>query len=125
MLIGGDGHPANAAYRHEKKFQRRAARSACFRSRRCPHSATSSSGACESLLVTHPFHPLAGQRLLILVPRRYRSLGRVYVCDGGSFGNVTLPEEFTDRGMDPAPSPVTLEALIELAAVVAAVKKRA
>ncbi|MBE3087646.1 MAG: hypothetical protein IMZ71_00785 [Chloroflexi bacterium] len=75
--------------------------------------------------MTHPFHPLAGQRLSILFPRRYHSLGRVYVCDGGPLGNVTLPEEFTDRGMDPAPSPVTLEALIELAAAVVAVKKSA
>jgi hypothetical protein len=77
------------------------------------------------LVVTHPFHPLAGQRLSILFPRQYRSLGRVYVCDGGSLGNVTLPEDFTDRGMDAAPSAVTLDALIELAAAVAAVKKSA
>lgn len=72
--------------------------------------------------MTHPFHPLAGQRLPILFARRYQSIGRAYVCEGPR-GNVTLPEEFTDRGMEPASCPLTLDVLIGLAAVVAAVQK--
>lgn len=72
--------------------------------------------------MTHPFHPLAGQHLSILFSRRSRSVGLAYVCEGPK-GNVTLPEEFTDRGMEPATCPLTLDVLIELAAVVAAVKK--
>jgi hypothetical protein len=45
----------------------------------------------------------------------------VYVCDGGRFGGVSLPEAATDRGPEPAERPVTLEVLCELLAVVAAV----
>jgi hypothetical protein len=45
----------------------------------------------------------------------------VYVCDGGRFGGVSLPEEVTDRGPEPAPRPLTFEVLVELAAVVDAV----
>jgi hypothetical protein len=45
----------------------------------------------------------------------------VYVCDGGRFGGVSLPEETTDRGPEPAERPVTLEVLVDLAAVVAAI----
>ena len=62
----------------------------------------------ESLTVTHPFHPLAGQRVAILFERTYRylPLGRVYVCDGGTLGNA-LPGCFTDRGAPAAARPLT------------------
>jgi hypothetical protein len=36
---------------------------------------------------------------------------------------VTLPEAFTDRGREAATCPLTLDVLIELAAVVAAIKR--
>jgi Family of unknown function (DUF5372) len=72
-----------------------------------------------SLVVTHPFHPLAGRRLEILYVRRMAT-GRVYVCDGGG-RNVSLEEEATDRGPEPADRPVTLEVLAGLVAVVNAV----
>jgi hypothetical protein len=71
------------------------------------------------LVVTHPFHPLRGERLEVLyVPRE--AGGRVYVCDGGRFGGVSLPEAATDRGSEPADRPLTVEVLCELVAVVAA-----
>jgi hypothetical protein len=78
------------------------------------------------LIVTQPFHPLAGQRVSILFERTYRdrSLGRVYICDGGTLGTVTLPEHFTDRGGPSAPGPVTPEVLRDLAAVVAGLRCR-
>jgi hypothetical protein len=72
------------------------------------------------LVVTHPFHPLFGERLEVLYVRRLAT-GRVYVCDGGRFGGVSLPESATDRGPEPAERPVTFEVLVELAAVVAAI----
>jgi hypothetical protein len=71
------------------------------------------------LVVTHPFHPLRGQRLEVLLESR-GGTGRVYVCDAGPLGGVALPEDATDRGPEPAERPLSFEALVELAAVVAA-----
>ena len=71
-------------------------------------------------MVTHPFHPLAGERLEVLYVRRLAT-GRVYVCDGGEGRNVALEETATDRGPEPAARPVTVEVLAGLAVVVAAV----
>jgi Family of unknown function (DUF5372) len=74
-----------------------------------------------SLVVTHPFHPLRGERLEVLFERR-RGGGRVYVCEGGPLGSVTLPEDATDRGRPPAERPLTYELVAELGAVVAALR---
>jgi hypothetical protein len=73
-----------------------------------------------SLVVTHPFHPLFGERVAVLYVRRCGT-GRVYVCDGGRFGGVSLPEEATDRGPEPADRPLSFELLCELVGVVAAI----
>lgn len=73
------------------------------------------------MLVTHPFHPLRGERLEVLYVRRFAT-GRVYVCDGGRGRNVALCEEATDRGPEPAERPLTFEVLCELAAVVAVIR---
>lgn len=59
----------------------------------------------------------------ILIERRYRSLGHVYICDGGRLGTFTLPEDSTDRGRPPGGPPVDAEALADLAALVAALKR--
>ena len=79
-----------------------------------------SSESLGSLVVTHPFHPLVGERLEVLYVRRLVT-GRVYVCDGGFGRNVALEEAATDRGPEPAPRAVTLEVLVELVAVVATI----
>jgi len=77
--------------------------------------------------VTHPFHPLAGKRVLILQERRYRLRGRVFVCDAGSLGICTLPDEFTDRGchrpIGDLPA-VDADVLAELATLVAALGRK-
>jgi len=73
-----------------------------------------------SLVVTHPFHPLHGQQLEVLLERR-RGGGRVYVCDGGGGRNVELAEDATDRGLEPGERPLSFEVLAALAAVVAAI----
>jgi len=57
-------------------------------------------------------------RVPILFERRYRSLGHVYICDGGSLGTFTLPEDDTDRGRPAGGSALDVETLAELAAVV-------
>jgi hypothetical protein len=69
--------------------------------------------------VTHPFHPLVGQRVEVLYVRR-EAAGQMYVCDGGGGRNVKLDEAATDRGPAAAERPLTFEVLVELAAVVVA-----
>ena len=70
-------------------------------------------------MVTHPFHPLCGERLEVLYVRR-EAAGRMYVCDGGGGRNVKLDEGATDRGPGPAKRPLSFEVLVGVAAVVAA-----
>jgi len=89
-------------------------------SQRTRHTASSLRNPADTLVVTHPFHPLAGQRLPVLFVRRYRALGRVYTCDGGPLGNVSLPEAFTDRGLPAGQHPLSLETLAALASLIAA-----
>jgi hypothetical protein len=71
----------------------------------------------DFLLVTHPFHPMAGQRVPILFQRRLKHGGLIYVCEGGPLGSAGLPESFTDRGLPPANGPLTVELLEELVAL--------
>ena len=65
-----------------------------------------------SVVVTHPFHPLRGERLEVLLERRR----------GGV--NVELAEGATDRGLVSGERPLSLEVLVGLAAVVAAIGGR-
>jgi hypothetical protein len=65
------------------------------------------------VVVTHPFHPLNGQRLDILFVKR-RGDGVVFVCSGGVSGQITLPESWTDRGSTPMPYRLSLEGLAAL-----------
>ena len=69
-------------------------------------------------MVTHPFHPLYGRRVDVLRVCRYPG-GRRYVCDGGVFGRLTLPEDATDRGPEPLERTLSAEVLVEAAALVA------
>jgi hypothetical protein len=71
------------------------------------------------LVVTHPFHPLRGERLEVLYVRRFPT-GCVYVCDAGTGRNVALDEGATDRGREPAERPLSFDVLVEVAAVVGA-----
>lgn len=71
------------------------------------------------MVVTHPFHPLRGERLDVLYVRRFPT-GRVYVCAAGDGRNVALDEAATDRGLEPAGRPLTFDLLVEMAAVIAA-----
>jgi hypothetical protein len=75
-----------------------------------------------SLIVTHPFHPLQGQRLDILFERKGPE-GHLYVCEGGALGTIGLPVAWTSLGEPAAERPLTVEALIELAALIRALKQ--
>jgi hypothetical protein len=52
-----------------------------------------------SVVVTHPFHPLFGQRLPVVFERRCPVHERLFVCEceSGPARRVTLPIRWTDR----------------------------
>jgi hypothetical protein len=72
-------------------------------------------------VVTHPFHPLNGQRLSILFERK-RPDGCLYICEGGPLGTIGLPAAWTSLGEPAAERPLTIEVLIDLAALISALK---
>jgi hypothetical protein len=71
-----------------------------------------------SLVVTHPFHPLRGERLEVLFVRRIGA-SRIYSCEGGPLGSVSLPEDATDRGPGPGERSLSVEVLAALVVLVA------
>jgi len=76
------------------------------------------------LTVTHPFHPLCGERLRVLFERRYQVTGLAFCCEGGPLGSVMLPITWTDRAEPPGAQALGFEQLVELAALVGALVTR-
>ncbi len=72
------------------------------------------------VVVTHPFHPLIGQRLEVLFLKR-RGAGSVFVCAGGVGGQMTVPRSWTDRGAPPQAHRLSIEGLAELSSVTRAI----
>ena len=72
-----------------------------------------SNGPLGFVIVTHPFHPLNGQRLEILYAKR-RGPDTVFVCAGGVSGQITLPQSWTDRGEPLLARRLSAEGLAEL-----------
>jgi hypothetical protein len=66
------------------------------------------------VVVTHPFHPLAGQRLEVLYLKR-RGTDTLLVCAGGVSGQVTLLRSWTDRGEPATGRRLSAEGLADLA----------
>ena len=75
------------------------------------------------VVVTHPFHPLRGERLEVLFVKR-RGASRVFVCSGGVGGQMTVPRSWTDRGDPPRAHRLSIEGLAELSAVTRAIRGR-
>ncbi|HTQ93557.1 MAG TPA: DUF5372 family protein [Streptosporangiaceae bacterium] len=73
--------------------------------------------------MTHPFHPLSGQRLRVLFERKLPS-GLAVSCEGGPLGSLMVPLAWTDRGAPGADAPLTYEVLVDLAGVISAVNPR-
>jgi len=73
--------------------------------------------------VTHPFHPLSGQRLRVLFERKVPG-GVAVCCEGGRLGSVMVPLAWTDRGPAGADAALTYEGLADLAGVVSAITAR-
>lgn len=83
-------------------------------------TAHGANNSCDAVVVTHPFHPLRGQRLAVLFERRCAG-GRLYVCEGGAAGTIGIPEDATDLAPAPASRPLTAEVLAGLVELVAAI----
>ena len=73
--------------------------------------------------MTHPFHPLSGQRLRVLFERKLAS-GVAVSCEGGPLGSLMVPLAWTDRGAAAAAGPLTYEVLADLAGVISAIIPR-
>jgi hypothetical protein len=52
----------------------------------------------DSLLVTHPFHPLKGQSLVVLFTQRRRH-GLFFVCEVDGRRRITVAQDWTGRGV--------------------------
>ena len=87
--------------------------SASWEFRRPRHNAVASSDPSGFVIVTHPFHPLNGQRLEVLYVKR-RGADTVFVCSGGVSGQITLAQAWTDRGEPPAGRRLSAEGLAGL-----------
>lgn len=73
--------------------------------------------------MTYRFHPLAGCELEVLFSKRFGGR-RLFVCEAGGGRTVTLPVEWTDRGVPAEDRRLSLEALIDLRALVNALVSR-
>jgi hypothetical protein len=76
-----------------------------------------------SLVVTHPFHPLRGQRLEVLFAKR-RDGAVVFVCADGASAQVTLPQAWTDRGEAALSRRLSVEGLTALDTLMRSVRGR-
>ncbi len=75
------------------------------------------------MIVTHPFHPLNGQRLEVLYAKR-RGADTVFVCSGGVSGQITLPQSWTDRGEQPLAHRLSADCLAELDTLIRSLQGR-
>jgi hypothetical protein len=72
-------------------------------------------------VVTHPFHPLAGQRLEVEGQQRPNGVLQ-YRC-GGPAGTVVVPAEWTDRCPVEGAKRLSYERLAELAGLTIAIRR--
>jgi hypothetical protein len=86
------------------------------------HTAAPVDDHLDWVTITHPFHPLTGQRVTLLFTAR-RGGVRMLTCRSGS-RQVTVAESWTDRGPEPQQQPLSVEGLQELLALVAALRQR-
>jgi hypothetical protein len=73
------------------------------------------------VVVTHPFHPLAGQRLG--VEGQQRPNGCLQFRCAGPAGTVVIPAEWTDRCPVEGEMRLNYERLADLAGLVAAIRR--
>jgi len=93
----------------------------CWAYRQRRHSHRSCSDDLGFVVVTHPFHPLRGERLAVLFIKR-RGTDVVFVCAGTVGGQLTLPHSWTDRSEPALAHRLSVQGLAELAAVTRAIE---
>jgi hypothetical protein len=65
------------------------------------------------VVITHPFHPVHGERVEVLFTRR-RGGQVVLACESASLGRVTVFESWTDRVASPTGGRLSAEGLAAL-----------
>jgi hypothetical protein len=74
-------------------------------------------------VVTHPFHPLSGQRLECCSPSAVMKAW-CSSAGGGVYGSITLPQAWTDRGEPPLAHRLSAEGLAAAGTLVRAMGGR-
>jgi hypothetical protein len=72
------------------------------------------------LVITHPFHPLKGQRLTVLFSQRKRT-GLFFVCEVEGRRRVTVAQEWTDRGVPASADRLAVDGLTAARSLVDAI----
>lgn len=61
-------------------------------------------------MITHPFHPLKGQSLVVLFTQRRRH-GLFFVCEVEGRRRITVAQDWTDRGVGASSDRLAVEGL--------------
>ena len=85
-----------------------------------PYTARQSRYFSDSLVITHPFHPLKGQRLTVLFSQRKRT-GLFFVCEVEGRRRVTVAQEWTDRGVPASTDRLAVDGLTAARSLVDAI----
>ena len=75
------------------------------------------------VVITHPFHPLSGQRLEVLFAKR-RGGAVVLVGESAELGRVTVQESWTEHGPAPLACRVSAEGLAALDTLIRSLQGR-
>ena len=71
-------------------------------------------------MITHPFHPLKGQRLTVLFSQCKR-IGLFFVCEVEGRRRVTVAQEWTDRGVPASTDRLAVDGLTAARSLVDAI----
>ena len=71
-------------------------------------------------MITHPFHPLNGQCLTVLITMRKRT-GLWFMCEVDGGRRVTVRQEWTDRGVPASSDRLAVDGLVAARALVDAI----
>jgi hypothetical protein len=72
------------------------------------------------LTITHPFHPLFGQCLTVLITMRKRT-GLWFMCEVDGRRRVTVRQEWTDRGVPASSDRLAVDGLVAARALIDAI----